>query len=283
MRFPQSLLAIPICSLFFCLSNGGSRADDEAAGDEDQEETKKLNELIEKSVDWYEIVPNGISREILAPRPVMRWRNVQRKQDGKAMLAIWCHHGRPEAMASIYPWQGDLCHEFVSLSRTGRLTARDGGSIVWTPASAGVMFQDLPDGPKPADSPAARLRQMKSIADRFSATMTGWKGDDSDREELRLLPRPLYRYELKDSAGDFPSLQDGVLFAYVLGTDPELVLVLESIRRGDETIWQYGFARATSGGLEARLDGKPVWVGEKFPPNQAVTGPQVTLMRPIPQ
>jgi hypothetical protein len=125
----------------------------------------------------------------------------------------------------------------------------------------------------------ARLRQMKAIVERFKATMTGWKGDNSDREELRLLPRPLYRYELKEAKESIPNLVDGALFAFVMGTDPEVVMVLEAVGPTDQAVWQYAFARATSGGLEAKLDGRVVWTAEKFPPNRVPTNPQVTVQR----
>jgi hypothetical protein len=283
MRSSLVLVSAFIVSLQLFIQASPSRGEGPSPDDDTPDETKKLNELIEKSVDWYDVAVDPSFRDVLAPKPVLRWRNVARKQDGEAMMVIWCHRGRPEAMASIYPWLGNLHHEFASLARTGRVLARDRGAVVWSPTTAGVEFRDLPGGPEFAESPAARLRQMKAIAERFSATMTGWKGDNSDREELRLLPRALYRYDLKEAGDANPALRDGALFAFVLGTDPEVVLVLEAIRRGDDTVWQYAFARATSGGLEARLEGKSVWVGEKFPPNHSPTSPQITLGRPIPQ
>ena len=33
------------------------------------------------------------------------------------MMVVWAHNGRPVAMASIYPWQGKMSHEFDSSSR----------------------------------------------------------------------------------------------------------------------------------------------------------------------
>ena len=33
------------------------------------------------------------------------------------------------------------------------------------------------------------------LAEQFQSTMLGWKADNTDREELRLLSRPLFRYE----------------------------------------------------------------------------------------
>src|SRR5215210_4623272 len=100
---------------------------------------------------------------------------------------------------------------------------------------------------------------MRSLAERFRVTMTGWKADRSDREEMRLLSRPIYRYELTDGKAAHPELVDGAVFAFVQGTDPEAVLLLEAVRRGDRTGWQYAFGRATAGGLEARLGPSVVW------------------------
>ena len=57
--------------------------------------------------------------------------------------------------------------------------------------------------------------------------MLGWKADSTDREELRLLPKPLYRYEPK--AGP---VIDGAVFAFVMGTDPESLLLIEAVKSG---------------------------------------------------
>ena len=58
------------------------RADDPPAVDDLQAETKKLNELIEKSIDWYEVLPSADSNTPLRPQPVLRWRNAARGQAG---------------------------------------------------------------------------------------------------------------------------------------------------------------------------------------------------------
>ena len=100
---------------------------------------------------------------------------------------------------------------------------------------------------------------MKVLANRFQVTMTGWKPDRSDREELRLLPKLLYRAELSEPSGPDPGWIDGGVFAFVQGTDPEAILVLEAVRQNGHPRWQYAFARATSAGLEARLDKTVVW------------------------
>jgi hypothetical protein len=54
------------------------------------------------------------------------------------------------------------------------------------------------------------------------------------------LSTPLYRYE--KPPGD---VLEGAVFAFVLGTDPELLLVLEARRDEGATVWQYALARMT--------------------------------------
>jgi hypothetical protein len=120
---------------------------------------------------------------------------------------------------------------------------------------------------------------MKAIADGFKAVMTGWQADNSDQETLRLLPRPLHRYDLANARNPDPRLLDGGLFAYVQGTDPEVVLVLEAIGTAENAAWQYAFARATAGGLEVKLGDEVVWTARKHPANRVPTLPHFTMQR----
>jgi hypothetical protein len=247
--------------------------------DDSSEEPKKLNELIEKSVNWYDVLPDGDAATALTPVPVIRWRNVVRGQVGEAMMVVWPHNGRPVAMASIYPWDGKMTHEFDSLSPEHKVIARDKDRVIWSPETAGVAFKDVPKAPKPGKTAPERLRQMKAIAERFQATMTGWQADNSDQEILRLLPRPLFRYDLTNAKDPDEKLLDGALFAYVLGTDPEAVLVLEATGTAGKADWQYAFARATSGGLEVKLGEEVVWTAKKHPANRDPKLPHFSMQR----
>jgi hypothetical protein len=242
------------------------------------EEPKKLNEAIEKSVHWYDVRPEK-DAAALTPLPVIRWRNVVRGQEGEAMMVVWPHNGRPIAMASIYPWEGFMCHEFDSLSRDSKLSALDKDRVIWAPESAGVEFKAVPKAPKPAKTPAERLRQMKALAEGYKATMTGWRADNTDQEALRLLPRPLYRYDLATAREPDPKLLDGALFAYVQGTDPEVVLILEAIGTAEKADWHCAFVRATSGGLEVKSGADVVWTAPKHPANRNPRLPHFTMRR----
>jgi hypothetical protein len=211
---------------------------------------------------------------------VIRWRNVTRGQGGEAMMVVWPHNGRPIAMASIYPWMGRMCHEFDSLSPGNLLFARDlDKAVIWSPKEAGVEFKELEKAAAPAKTAPERLRQMKRIAAGFNARMTGWAADDSDQEALRLLPRPLHVYDLANAEEPDPTLIDGALFAYVQGTDPEIVLILEAIGTAEKAAWRFAFARATSGGLEVKRGDRVVWTAKKHPAQRTPTLPHFTMQR----
>lgn len=263
--------------LVFALSAHHAGAEPPAKTDP-PEEPKKLNEAIEKSIDWYDVLPED-GAEALKPVPVLRWRNVVRGQEGEAMMVVWPHKGRPIAMASIYPWQGKMTHEFDSLSRESKVIAREKDRVIWSPESPGVEFKGVPKAPRPARTAAERLRQMKTIAEGYKAVMTGWAGDNSDQEALRLLPRPLYRYDLANVKDPDPKLLDGALFGYALGTDPEVVLVLEAVGTADKAEWQAAFVRATSGGLEVKFGDEVVWTAKKAPANRNPKLPHFSMQR----
>jgi hypothetical protein len=250
--------------------------------DKGAQEAQAIKTMVEESVDWYRVFSDKNAPDAMTPLRVLRWRNVTRgTQESEGVFVLWVNKGRPEALASIYPWEGNLNHDFASLSRDAKLVAREGGRVIWSPETPGVEFKDIPSASPPADTPAARLRQMKMLADRFKVTMTGWRADKSDREELRQLPKLLYRDELGDAPGPKPGWTDGGVFAFVQGTDPEAILVLEVVRQTGRPRWQYGFARATSGGLEARLDKTVVWAVDFLAGEATPLQPQMTLRRPL--
>ena len=170
------------------------------------------------------------------------------------------------------PWRVSIpAGEDVTSSipfRAEQTARREKDRVIWSPTVAGVEFKDVPKAPKPAKTPAERLRQMKAIAEGFKATMTGWSADNSDQEALRLLPRPLHRYDLTNVKDPEPKLLDGALFAFVQGTDPEVVMAIEAVGTAEDAVWQYACVRATSGGLEVKLGDEVVWTAKKHPANR---------------
>jgi hypothetical protein len=260
-----------------------ARAQDPAATAK-MERQKRLDQQFQESLGWYLVSASPASQAPMKPESVLHWTNATRGQDQRhpePTVILWADAGRPVALASVYPWGTNLVYDCVSLARDVGLTAREDGRTVWSPTMAGVTFRGLSDIQAPATNTRARLTQMKSLAERFKVTMFGLKADQSDREEMRLLPKPIYRYKLDDGKTVHPDLIDGALFAFVQGTDPEAVLLVEAIRQGDRTDWQYAFARATAAGLEARLGPSVVWTAPRIYSSNDPKLPRMVFGRPL--
>ena len=263
------------------LSSGPARSRAQDV-DKDKAAPKSLKARVEESIGWYQVFADASATEPMKPQAVLRWGNFTRgKQEADGVFVLWTNNGRPEASVGIYPWYGYITHELVSLSRRAKLEARQEGRVVWSPKVPGVAYNDLPGAPAPAATSAGRLQQMKILADRFQVTMTGLKGDRSDRENLRMLAKPLYRAEPGKAQSPVPDWIDSGVFGFVQGTDPEAILLLEAVRQDGRPRWQYAFARATAGGLEARLDKMVVWSVEFLAGETAPLKPQTIISRPV--
>lgn len=242
---------------------------------EDAKEPSTLRELIDQSSKSYEVFANAQSEEPAEIIVALRWANNSRgSEDGTTVLYV--AGGRPLAVCCIYPWASRLEHGFESLSRD-KIVARRDGLVVWQPQEPGVKFATIPEAPTPEEGRTQRLRQMKMLAEQFQATMLGWKADSTDREELRLLSKPLYRYDPK--AGP---VIDGAVFAFVTGTDPEVLLLIEAVKAGASTTWQYAFVRRTSGQLEGRWQDNVVWEAARFPQQTDPKKSYYTIGTPLP-
>jgi len=215
--------------------------------------------LVDRQAAEYRIVVvRDRSHPLGPPKPVLRWANPTRITHFESCTYLWTFHGRPAVVACIFsvhrPGEPPrFCHAVHSILREPIEVEREGRRI-WYPAASEIQFARVPGAPLAEPSTVGRLRQMRALATQFSATLIKWREDGSDREELRLLPQPIYRYESED-----PEVLDGGVFAFVQGTDPEVLLLLEAVRTASDVVWTYGFVRRTSGVLEARHRGKTVW------------------------
>jgi hypothetical protein len=203
----------------------------------------------------------------LAKEPVLRWAN---DDDWSGDVFVWTSDGRPELIGCILSGPfGDLryiYHEFHLLAAKpiAGATIQDGRR--WAPAD-GLKRERLDDVPVPAATASARLVQMRKIARGFTAFM-----EADGRWELRLLPQPLMRYgEEKDE------VVDGALFSYVWtkGTDPEVILLLECVRDGNQLVWQYAPVLFTNREVWLKRDDREVWHAE---PHQEPVGKATTMI-----
>lgn len=228
-------------------------ADEPAEGDDAKEANKaKLQAIIEACEEMEITVGEDPQPVKFIKTPVVRWPNLSRGTVVGGTF-IWTKDERPEVIACLYDWQSNgTWFAFQSLS-TGHLVAKKGGGVFWRSEKPDVEFHVLDGAPVPADSPVKRLSQMKELVNRFRARVHVHTGGT---EELRLLTTPLYRYKSGETI-------DGALFAFVQGTDPEVILHLEANRRktdqGEVTEWQYAISRRSGRPLDALLDDKHIW------------------------
>jgi hypothetical protein len=205
----------------------------------------------------FTLEPDGIELK-LDPKPILRWTNPLEEGSIHGVVYVWRHEGRPVVVGQLFSYLNGkggrvYCHAMHSLARRDeKLTGLREGKSFWTPDSPGVEMHDVPKAPAPAATRAARLIQMKEISRRFSAfTEETTRG----KRVLRLLPTPLDRFPESDPPG-----ADGALLSFVVGNDPEVLLLVEKDSRSTEgAVWQYGLIRSTRSTSAALLDEREVW------------------------
>lgn len=210
-------------------------------------------EFMKRSLEVYDIrtADSPEARYRLQPDPALRFTNpVGGSKDGAIFL--WLDEtGRPGVVTQVFRSQeGEWKQEFTSLATTPLIAAPRAGPG-WTPARAGLELRPVPEGPRPAATAEQRLVQMRALTRGFTAE-DYFK--NRDWSALRLLPKPLARY-----GRDGSDRIDGALFAYVLATDPEVLLVLEARPDKEGGQWHYGFAPMTIFAVKASWKGREVW------------------------
>ncbi len=164
--------------------------------------------------------------------------------------------GRPEASLQIFLVKnatapnGMWAHEFNSLS-TDSLVGTRRGLPSWSPSRPGLEYHRLDDVPKPAATAALRARQMRAIMQDFHAT-DYFK--DKAWSHLRLLPTPVARYGKEGAA-----VIDGALYAFAIGTDPEVCVFLEARQGNDGPEWFYAMGPLTCFSVKGTYKTKEVW------------------------
>ena len=231
-------------------------------------EAAKRLEFMRERLARYEIRgdsgQNGLFQ--FGENTVLRWSNpVSGVIDGTVF--VWTVDGRPEIVAKCFinskaPAWSQAVQSLSSIPFTMRLN----GQAVWKPSRAGIRLRPVPRAPTPAKSKNFRLAQMRTMAREFHVTDT-WKQFglvEVTPWELRLLPRPLVRYESPDR-----DILDGALFAFVQGTNPEAILLVEARTEESGDSWQYAFARLTIYALDGGINGNTVWSVPRISPQQS--------------
>lgn len=186
------------------------------------------------------------------PDATLRWSNPLRPGTHGDMF-VWSHQGRGVLVGSLFSYYHAknvrrVAHQFQSLTTDTIVCQHTGGSD-FRIEGPGLKFTPIQDAPAPADNRVVRLTQMRMLSRSFKASCMN-KGV---YQPLRGLPQPVYRFE-GEAIED-----DGAIFAYVMGTDPELLLVISVHQTPDGPQWQYAAARFASEPLQLTRNGETVW------------------------
>jgi hypothetical protein len=233
------------------------------AGDEqlEKERATAALELCRKGAKEYRLCFEDPKRTelVLQPDPVLRWSNPSVGSIHGGVF-IWTHQGRPAAVASIFKWfvpRDEMRFEVQSLSAEP-LIGFLGREEVWRSSRAGIEYKRVPGAPAPADTAVARLIQMRTISGAFSSEQTD--RDDNSKRQMRLLTQPVVRYSSKPQ-----DVIDGAMFAFVHGTDPEVLLMLEAQETKGGSAWYFSLARMNSTAFKVTYKDQEVWAVDVLP------------------
>jgi hypothetical protein len=255
---PTGVAALASAVLACVLCCGALRAADEPGKDK-EDEARRQEQLknLKRSAAQHTVYPAGDRKRPFKLREdsLLRFSNpLTGCKDGA--YYIWVDRGRPQAIVKVYTYDYECYfHEWQSLAESAIVAEREGKSV-WYPNDPGLTFRELAGAPRPAESAAERLRQMKALAGKFSATYT----DNIKPLELRLLIQPVFRFE----TGKDQSEPDGAVFAFANGTNPMAILLLEARQVGESRKWHYAFAKTGTGAVAAQYDAKEIFSADKY-------------------
>jgi hypothetical protein len=222
--------------------------------DEAKQRIEALRTYYGKTAEAYEFY-GGAAKEQplrLLDKPIMKWAN---DDDWSGDVFVWTRNEVPGVIGCILsgPAQNKMrlvFQEFHLLGDEPIAPAEMQGTFQWAPKE-GLKRHPLEGAPPAAETPAARLVQMRQLLRDFSAHMQA-----NGEWELRQLPQPLLRYQPKEGP-----VVDGGLFTFVWtkGTYPELVLLLECRKTAEGPAWFFAPVRFSNRELWLKHHDKEVW------------------------
>ena len=118
------------------------------------------------------------------PEPVFDWSNPVRSGLQQGVIYVWLRDGRPAAIGSFWSQPEDrkivgrkVYHEFHALDPERLVVTRPAGALNGWKPQAGLARSPLPDAGTPAATPAARLAQMRKLAQEFTGHSIDEKKD----------------------------------------------------------------------------------------------------------
>lgn len=209
----------------------------------------------------------------LQEKPIYLWTNPTRNNVQEGAVYVWMKEDRPEVIATVFshPEQGStkvrsLTHEFHSLSR--EVFEHSHPQRRWKPR-AGIETKPIEGAPAVAKSKTRRKLQIKGLLGDFTAHSMSLNRDN--RIQLRMLPSPIMTYQPKDD-----KVLEGSLFVLAagVGTDPEVILMIEAVKHEDDYRWEYAVCRYSDQNLYVQHKKKDIWTSVRGGANAFMNDPQ---------
>jgi hypothetical protein len=227
-----------------------------AAADDDRsrDEAAEADRICAAELPRWRLTADGTALEN-PTESVLRWTNpFAGRVYGNTY--VWLQDGRPVAASCLFryfePYRS-FNGELVALAGTKLIAKRD-EKIMWHPKDVWT-WQPVPGAPAPAATAPQRLVQLRGMAGEFSVEILDTRNVAKGEEQApRLLPKPLYRYEAERT-----KTRDGGLYAFVVGTDPELLVLFECDTAAAKPEWRFGAARMNRYLIRLKYKGETVW------------------------
>jgi hypothetical protein len=232
-----------------------------AAADDDRsrEEAAEAEKLCADELPRWKLTADGAALDN-PNEPVLRWTN---PEAGRVYgnTYVWLQEGRPVAVGCMFrnfhPYN-TFNGELTALAGT-RLVAKRDDKVLWQPKDEWT-WTAVSGAPVPAATAAQRLVQMKALAGEFVVELLDTRNVPRGEDQTpRLLPKPLYRYDPEKTR-----TLDGALFAFVIGTDPELMVLLECDTAATKPAWRFGVGRMNRDTIRLKRKGETVWEAASF-------------------
>lgn len=241
-----------LCTMI-CLIAGLAVA---AAADEDRsrEEAAEADRLCAAELPRLRLTADGDALDT-PKKSVLRWTN---PYDGRVYgnTYVWLRDGRPAAVGCLYRHfhpKRSFCGELAALTGT-KLVAKRDDTVLWQPKDE-WKWQPVRGAAPPATTAPQRLVQMRALAREFMVEELDKRNrSQGENQTPRLLPTPLYHYDAVRT-----KTLDGALFAFVMGTDPELLLLLECDTAAAKPEWRFGVGRMNFYHTRLKRKGETVW------------------------
>ena len=231
-------------------------ADGRAQAPDEPSEIRKTAEQIADSLELELLQGDTWVKAKRIDRPLLLYTDDTRGDD-RGFLFGWGEKGRPLAVFEIFQkvhlrgiWTTCICN-----TSGGTVRAARSGGPWWLENDSDIAFKDIPSAPAVAAESAVRQRQMKLLAQSFTAHEV--YNPNNTRYDLRRLDRPLYSYSDEASG-----ILDGGLFTFANGTNPEILLFIEARRGktpGSKPAWQFGVGRSAAAELHLEYQGKEIY------------------------